>query len=142
MNHRKVYGGVFKARVVLEALQGEKTLAEIASTYENHSVQIIAWKKKALELLHIFLTRKNLRTSDKEQEELVEELYKQIGELKVENEFLKKNCPSFPLYRREEEHDSIKFFSVHSKAMCFLQDLYLQPGYHYYAKHSNVNFLI
>ena len=95
-NHRKVYDGVFKARVVLEALQGDKTLAEIASTYEIHSVQIIAWKKKALELLPIFLTRKNEKTSDKEQEELVEELYKQIGELKVENEFLKKNLSKLP----------------------------------------------
>jgi transposase-like protein len=95
-NHRKVYDGAFKARVALEALQGEKTLAEIASTYEIHSVQIIAWKKKALELLPILLARKNQKTSDKEQEELVEELYKQIGELKVENEFLKKNLSKLP----------------------------------------------
>ncbi len=77
--------------------------------------------EKESELLPILLARKNQKTSDKEQEELVEELYKQIGELKVENEFLKKLVQA-SLYRREEEHDSIEFFSVHSK--------------------SNVNFLI
>ncbi len=95
-NHRKVYDGAFKARVVLEALQGEKTLAEIASTYEIHSVQIIAWRKKVLELLPTLLARKNQKTTDKEQTELIEELYKQIGELRVQNEFLKKNLSKLP----------------------------------------------
>ena len=44
-NHRKVYDGAFKARVVLELLRGEKTLSEIASEYGVHPNQISQWKK-------------------------------------------------------------------------------------------------
>jgi transposase-like protein len=95
-NHRKVYEGAFKARVVLEALQGNQTLAEIASEYEIHPVQIVHWKKRVLDVLPEILSRKFHRSSAQEQEELQNELYKQIGELKVENEFLKKNLSKLP----------------------------------------------
>ncbi|MCE5223110.1 integrase core domain-containing protein [bacterium] len=47
-NHRKVYDGVFKSRVVLEVLRGEKTLSEIASEYSIHPNQITQWKKQDL----------------------------------------------------------------------------------------------
>jgi transposase-like protein len=103
-NHRKVYDGAFKARVVLEALQGNQTLAEIASEYAIHPVQIVQWKKRALDVLPEILSRKTQRSSMKEQEELQDELYKQIGELKVQNEFLKKNLSKLPsLSKRRRE---------------------------------------
>ena len=94
-NHRKVYDGAFKARVVLEVFRGDKTLAEIASEYEIHPNQITQWKKQVLNLLPDILSRRNHK-EHKNEEELQDELYKQIGELKVQNEFLKKNLAKLP----------------------------------------------
>ena len=92
---RKVFDGAFKARVVLEVLRGEKTLSEIASEYEIHPNQIVTWKKQVLNVLPDVLSRKT-KNSEKQEEEMQDELYKQIGELKVENEFLKKNLAKLP----------------------------------------------
>ena len=98
-SHRKVYDGAFKARVVLEVLRGEKTLAEIAAEFGIHPNQIVTWKKQVLEVLPEILSRK-VKTSAKQQEELQNELFKQIGELKVQNEFLKKNLSKLPSLSR------------------------------------------
>lgn len=98
-NHRKVYDGAFKARVVLEVLRGEKTLSEIASEYGIHPNQIVTWKKQVLNVLPDILSRKT-KNSEKQEEEMQNELYKQIGELKVENEFLKKNLSKLPSLSR------------------------------------------
>ena len=67
---RKNYDSRFKSKVALEAIRGEKTLAQIASEYEVHPNQVMQWKKKALDNL-----------PDKYPED---ELLKQIGQLKVE----------------------------------------------------------
>ena len=99
-SHRKVYDGAFKARVVLEVLRGEKTLAEIAMEFGIHPNQIVTWKKQVLAILHEVLSRK-VNTSAKQQEELQNELFKQIGELKVQNEFLKKNLAKLPSLSRK-----------------------------------------
>ncbi len=99
-SHRKVYDGAFKARVVLEVLRGEKTLAEIAMEFGIHPNQIVTWKKQVLALLPELLSRK-VNTSAKQQEELQNELFKQIGELKVQNEFLKKNLAKLPSLSRK-----------------------------------------
>lgn len=99
-NHRKVYEGVFKSRVVLEVLRGEKTLSEIASEYSIHPNQITQWKKLVVALLPDILSRKTKKT-EKQEEELQNELFKQIGELKVENEFLKKNLSKLPSLSRK-----------------------------------------
>jgi transposase-like protein len=101
-NHRKVYDGAFKARVVLELLRGEKTLSEIASEYGVHPNQISQWKKQVVSLLPGILSRKTKKT-DRQGEELQNELFKQIGELKVENEFLKKNLAKLPSLSRKRE---------------------------------------
>jgi len=86
---RKKHSTQTKVKVVLEALKGEKTTAEITSNYGIHATQINHWKKAALEIIpEAFSTRKK-RLED-EQQTLVDELYKQIGQLRVENEFLKK----------------------------------------------------
>jgi len=99
---RKVFDGAFKARVVLEVLRGEKTLSEIASEYEIHPNQLVTWKKQVLNVLPDILSRKT-KNSEKQEEEMQDELYKQIGELKVENEFLKKNLAKLPSILRKRE---------------------------------------
>jgi transposase len=89
VNMRKSYDATFRAKVALEAVKGEKTLAELSSTFGVHPNQICKWKKQLLESLpDLFTDRRKKR--DKEQEELIEELYRQIGQLKVELDWLKK----------------------------------------------------
>lgn len=86
---RKQYSGEFKSKVALEAIKGLKTINELASEYGLHPTQINQWKKQALEELpQIFSNRREHR--QKEQEELTANLYQQIGQLKVELDWMKK----------------------------------------------------
>lgn len=87
---RKNHSVQTKVKVVLEAIKGEKTISEITSQYGIHASQINNWKKQALDSIPeaFSLKRKRLENAN---DELLDELYKQIGQLKVENEFLKKN---------------------------------------------------
>jgi putative transposase len=86
---RKKHDAAFKARVGLEAVRGEKTVAQISSEYKVHGNQVRQWKKKLIEgLPGIFSDRR--KRSEKEAEELTAELYRQIGQLKVELDWLKK----------------------------------------------------
>lgn len=86
---KKQYGKEFKARVALEAIKGEKTIAEISSEYEIHSNMVSKWKKHLKEnMSHIFI-RKNEQDPDAEKK--IENLYKEIGRMQVENTWLKKN---------------------------------------------------
>ena len=89
---RKSFSKEFKAKVVLEALNGEKTVAELASEYKVHTTQVMAWRKQLKEsAAEIFGNphRKEL----KEQQDLAERLYKNIGQLQVENDWMRKNLP-------------------------------------------------
>jgi transposase len=86
---KKSFSAEFMAKVALAALKEEATMAELSSKYEVHRTQIGNWRKQALEgLTEIFKGKRD--KSRKDNEELVEELYRQIGQLKVENEWLKK----------------------------------------------------
>ncbi len=93
-NIRRIHSPVFKVRVALEALKETKTIAELSSTYSVHSAQITKWKRQALDIVAqgFSLGQKQL---DKDDRELVRELYQQIGELKVELDFLKKKMGIF-----------------------------------------------
>jgi putative transposase len=88
---RKQYSAAFKARVALEALKGFKTVNELASTYEVHPTQIAQWKHRLQkEMPDIFSARRDKRQRD--QEALQAQLYQQIGQLKVELDWLKKKA--------------------------------------------------
>ena len=88
-NIRKGHNGAFKAKVALEAVKGEKTLAQLSSEFGVHANQIGQWRKQLLnELPSLFAHRRT--KNHKEQEDLISELYRQIGQLKVELDWLKK----------------------------------------------------
>ena len=86
---RKKHSTQTKVKVVLEALKGEKTTAEITAKYGIHSTQINNWKRDVLKIIPEAFSSNRKRQED-DQQALIDELYKQIGQLKVENEFLKK----------------------------------------------------
>jgi len=86
---RKQYEASFKAKVALEAIKGEKTLAQLAGEFDIHPNQIGRWKTELLEKLPDLFTDRRKR-ADKDREEIEAELYRQIGQLKVELEWLKK----------------------------------------------------
>lgn len=86
---RKKFESGLKAKIALEAFKGEKTLAQISSEYGVHVNQISKWKKELLKNAGAIFGIKNDK-SDNGKQELVEKLYRNIGELKVENDWLKK----------------------------------------------------
>ena len=87
---RKRYDKAFKAKVAIETLRGEKTIQELATTYGVHPNMITLWKKQLLESAEQVFEKsgkdKDAEAASKKQDEL----FKQIGQLQVENEFLKK----------------------------------------------------
>ena len=87
---RKQHNSQFKAKVALDAAKNEKTLSQLSQKYSVHATQIGQWRKELLEHMHeVFEDRR----SRKRGEDLLhsnDELYEQIGRLKVENDFLKK----------------------------------------------------
>ena len=84
---RKKYSPSFKAKVALEALKGEETIAEISSRFEVHPNLVTKWKK-ALQEEAANCFGEDHAQKQKQEENLVAELYRQIGQLKVENDFL------------------------------------------------------
>jgi len=86
---RKSYSGNFKAKVAVEVIREQDTLSEISSKFEVHRALLTRWKKEALEGLPELFSKKT-RKSDNNDKQLIDNLYKQIGQLKVENDWLKK----------------------------------------------------
>jgi transposase len=87
---RKRYDKAFKAKIAIEALRGEKTLQELGTAYGVHPNMIALWKKQLLESAEQLFEKagkdKDAEAAEKEQDAL----FRQIGQLKVENDFLKK----------------------------------------------------
>jgi transposase-like protein len=86
---RRNFSAEMKSRIALEAIKGQKTIQEIASHYGVHPNQVTNWKRQAVEgLSSVFVDR---RSRPETNEETVKaELYQQIGEMKVELDWLKK----------------------------------------------------
>ena len=94
INGRKQHSAELKAKVAIAAIKAQHTASELASMYGVHATQIGMWKKKALEeLVQLFSSRRS--SAVREQEDLTATLYQQIGQLKVELDWLKKKASSW-----------------------------------------------
>ncbi len=89
---RRVHDATFKTKVVIEALKGAKTLAQLSSEFGIHAQQITDWKRQTLDgipgLFESGTPKAGLTSEQREQIEAP--LFQQIGQLKVENDYLKK----------------------------------------------------
>jgi transposase len=99
----KSYSAGEKARVAIEAIRGELTLAQISSKYGVHSSQINRWKKAALEGMSETFTNP-IKKPDTSQEQLIGALYQQIGQLTVERDWLKKKSAGFGFIHQENTY--------------------------------------
>jgi transposase len=84
---RRKHNPAFKAKVALEALRGDKTIAELASQYEIHPNQITQWRKILAEDA-AGLFEKGQSKKPQDEQALIKKLYQEIGQLKVEKDFL------------------------------------------------------
>lgn len=80
----------FKAKVALEAIRGDLTMNDISKKYSVHATQINRWKQQALEAIKSGFNGKQEK-ADHETKSLIDQLYRQIGQLTCENDFLKKS---------------------------------------------------
>jgi transposase len=89
VNKRKQYNAQFKAKVALEAIRGEQTVAQLAAQYNLHPTVINNWKRQLLEgASDVFESEKQQNQPDSNSQNQIDELYRQIGQLKVERDFL------------------------------------------------------
>jgi transposase len=87
-NVRRQYSAEFKAKVALAAIRGEETSAQLASRFGIHPSMINGWKKQLEENASGVFDSGKKASKEKETEETISELYRQIGQLKVEKDFL------------------------------------------------------
>ena len=88
---RRKFTSAFKAKVVIEALKERMTIEEIARKYEVHPNQVSMWKKEFLEKsASVFESESSKKEEKKEQEAETEKLFARIGQLEMQNNWLKK----------------------------------------------------
>jgi len=86
---RRRFSSAIKARVAIEAIKGHRSVAELAGEHQVHPSQITQWKKQLLDSAEQFFSDRRV-TEKKDQEELLAKLYQQIGQMKVELDWLQK----------------------------------------------------
>ena len=85
---RKQYSAQFKARVATGAIRGEKTLSQLGSQFKLHPMQIVKWRKVALDQMpELFVDGRTRKAASGEADS--DALYQQTGRLKVELDWLK-----------------------------------------------------
>ena len=89
-NIRKKHTSSFKAKVALAAIKGEETTAQLAARYEVHPSMINSWRKQLEGGASSLFDSGRKANKERESEETVAELYRHIGQLKVERDFLAK----------------------------------------------------
>ena len=126
---RRSHSSAFKAKVALEAMKKEKTIAQLSSEYGVHPNLINQWKRRVMqELPEIFSKKRSKQKQDTE--ELVSELYRQIGQLKVEVDWLKKNLSSLIADKRwliEPENSQISI-ARQGELLCISRSAYYYQG--------------
>ena len=86
---RRSFSAAFKAKVALAALRGDRTTAELGAKFAVHTSQIVSWKKQLLDgAAELFEDGRRRRSDELSVQE--QELFEQIGRLKMEIEWLKK----------------------------------------------------
>ncbi|NJO25923.1 MAG: transposase [Bacteroidia bacterium] len=86
---RRKFSADFKAKVALEAIKNQKTLAQLSHQFGVNAITISKWKAEFLENMAVIFSGTN-PTLNQDKDAETEKLYAQIGQLKVENDFLKK----------------------------------------------------
>ena len=84
---RKQYSADFKAKVAIAALKGDQTTSELAARYQIHTNMVSTWRRELLDSASDIFERKNDKKNQSHQEE-IDALYRQIGQLTVERDFL------------------------------------------------------
>ena len=104
---RKKHSKQEKAKIVLELLREEKTINQISTEYGVHPTQLNQWKKTAIEGLPDLFERKEreLQKVEKEHQQETDRLYKKIGDLTIQVDWLKKKSEEVMLKRRTKEPD-------------------------------------
>ncbi len=91
---RRKYSAAFKAQVAIEALKERESLAELSKRFELHPTMISKWKQEFLENSSEVFDRK---ASEPEKDVDLDKLYSKIGQLEMENDFLKKSLKKIGL---------------------------------------------
>ena len=101
VKQNKKYSGKHKAKIVLEAIKNERTIAEIASEYETHPKNIRNWRREFMENMDIvFEQDQHLRQHKKklrEQQDMIDELHRQNGKMNTQLEWAKKKVEELEL---------------------------------------------
>ena len=90
---KKTYSSKFKSQIALEAIRGDKTIAQIASEHNLHPNQVSLWKKKLLhDASDVFAMKKDKQAQDQYPQD---DLLRKIGQLNVEVDFLRKKYENY-----------------------------------------------
>ena len=87
---RRKFKADFKAKVAIAAIKEQQTIEEICKKFEIHPTQANLWKREFLANAAQLFDKEHKHLEQEDQERKLQELYAQIGQLKVENDFLKK----------------------------------------------------